>query len=260
MMFRRTILVFLAAGLTFGLAAIATAQAVASIGSISRADIKQYRTIQGTVTSYKPPTSDRAPHSLLVQDPTGIIRVAIWNDVWQQVPIRDQLTQPGAHITATVQVAEFRGNLEGHLNRSTDISPAAKSMSSAASEASPAPGVGGVPKVLSADPIPWTDNLEQAMAEARRTGKKILVFFDSRDAEVSRKVEVGIFADIRVRAIVQSKFIAARVSLTEKPDLAQRLGVFRAGVIGIYGPDGAAITQLRDLRTAEDFMKAVESL
>jgi len=257
-MFRQT-LILIGLALTVGMADMALAQPASSVASISRADIKQYRTIQGQVTSYKAPTSDRAPHSLLVQDPTGIIRVAIWNDVWQQIPFRDRLTQPGTGISATVQVAEYRGNLEGHLNRPTDISLAGDAVPAATPGLTPPAGT-VPPKVLSADPIPWTDNIEFAMSEARRTGKKILVFFDSRDAEASRRMEVDIFADLRVRAVVQSKFIAARVSLTEKPDLAQRLGVFRAGVIAIYGTDGAAIVQLRDLRSAEEFMKAIEAL
>lgn len=239
--------------LVMGVPAVAQyAPPVVTVAGITRADVKQLRRLSGTVSSYKAPATDRAPHAILLQDATGFIRVAIWNDIWTQIPFREQLKVAGAPVTVTVEIAEFRGNLEGHLNRADDISGGQL----ATPVGAPAQPV-GTPKVLSADPIPWQGSLTAAMAQARQTNRKILVFFENRDINVSREMDVGVFADLRVRAAVQAKYVPVKLNMAADAELARKLGVFQAGVIAFYNADGTAITHVKGVSSAEEILRII---
>ncbi|MBX7245372.1 MAG: thioredoxin family protein [Candidatus Sumerlaeaceae bacterium] len=223
--------------------------AVTAISGIDRAQVKKTLVIQGVITSYKPPVNDRAPHSFLLKDNTGVIRVAVWSDAWNAIPFKDQL-QNNASVMAKVEIAEFRGNLEGHLNHAEDIK-----MAGAPALAAAAPG--GDVRVLSADPIPWVRDIKEGLKLAAASKKQILVFFENPSVENSRFIDTTVFTDIKVRAAVQEKFIPVKINVAQNYDLAKSLGVFRAGIVVIYDASGNAVKQLATLKTPQDLLREI---
>jgi hypothetical protein len=227
-----------------------------SISQIDHAVRGQRVTMQGEVASLTPPRTDRAPYSIMLRDATGIIRVAIWKDLWDSLPFREQI-RDGAKLTVRGEIADFRGSLEAHPSAPDDVklgladSAAASRGPSLAAVNSPGAGF----KVVSADLIQWQTDLASALKRAAETQKNILVFFENPDVEASRQVAANIFADARVRAAVNEKCVAVRVSMATQRDLAQRLGAVRAGIVILYKPDGTAIKRLDTLTTPEDLIR-----
>jgi uncharacterized protein YdeI (BOF family) len=227
------------------------------ISDVSNAYVKSSVTLQGTITSYTPPRTDKAPHSFMLKDSSGSIRIAAWKDAWDAIPFRDRI-QPGADVTVRVEISEFQRKLEGHLNSAADIQlgsvkQAAPSPGPAASgvSASPAPGAGSAE-------ISWQPDIASALRVASSQKKKVLVFFANPDAENSNYVETRVLADARVRAAISGRFVAARVDIKQQPDLARQLGVFRAGTIGIYMSEGSPASPHVAPRAPEDLLKALE--
>lgn len=261
--FTRNILSSLGAGLILLFAACAAnAQPDPSPGPTKIAEIteameRQQVTLTGTIAAYRAPASDRAPHSLSLNDGTGVIRVVIWQTIWSQIEFRDQLA-PGTKVTINAQIKNFQGALEAHINRKTDIA-----LTKVDPNATRAPGRGGAAattsepqiRVVSADPISWSRDLSQAMQRATLENRRILVFFENPEAEISRHLDTRVFSDMQVRARMLEKFIAVRINVREQAAIANKLGVFKAGVIGIYRADGRAEKQLTSIYTAEDLLR-----
>jgi len=134
---RRSLGTFIA---LFVATALCSAQAVVQSSAVTQDKVGQVVELSGTVTSFQPSRSDRAPNSFKLKDDAGTIRVAIWPDVFSQISSRDALKE-GAKVHVKGKVAEFRGAIEIHVNNASDITiegaPAAPSPS--AGEKPPAP-------------------------------------------------------------------------------------------------------------------------
>jgi DNA/RNA endonuclease YhcR with UshA esterase domain len=96
--------------------------------------------INGTVQSFSPSRSDRAPFSFTVNDATGSIRVAVWPDEFNNVAQKDAI-KPGAHIHVAGKLVEFRNKLELHPDSAADITVAAAATSATAPVTPPSTAV-----------------------------------------------------------------------------------------------------------------------
>ena len=238
------------------------AKFVVPIADIDRSYLRNDVTIQGVITSYKPSWKDTAPHSFVLKDGTGNLRVAVWPNVWAQIPFRDKLKE-GTEITARVTIAEFRGALEGHLDKAAQIwlglaKPGLEKESSGTAgkgqpSATPSPSVPS-----SAPPITWKTDIGEALQTGKSQKKKILVFFANPDSDNGRYVEEKILGDPRVRALLAEKFVCVRVDMRTQPDLAKQLQAFRAGTIGFYQSDGKPLRSHLVPRTADELLDAMK--
>jgi hypothetical protein len=226
---------------------------VTPISSINTGLLMQEVAVRGTVTVYKPPTSEKAPHSFMLKDDTGAMRVVIWQRDWDKIDFRNDLMQPGATVTAKLRVADFKGSVELHLE-------AAERIRKGSVNPEEIVGAGGA-RTPSAAPPPkslnWQTDLSTALAEAKRDKKKILVFFNAPDAEPSKYAESHVFSDPAVISEVSGLYVPLMVNLTTQRELATRLGVFRGGVVGLYNPDGSAIKQITTVRSRTDFLTEI---
>jgi hypothetical protein len=234
---------------------VAGAAPLVAISAVNQSMVKTRVTVQGEVVSHEPPRNDRAPHSLLLRDATGTMRIAIWKDLWDKLPQRDKIV-PGQKLTVKAEIAPFRGNLEGHPYLPGDVTLGVSQPQPAAlgpgAVAPPAPDA--APKPAGVGGIQWQPDLAAAMREAQRTGRTILVFFEKPGAESSRKADADVFGDARVCTAVNEKCVALRVNLVAQQDLAQRLGAIRAGSAILYKPDGTAIKRLDNLEAPDDLI------
>lgn len=233
------------------------AKFVVSIRDIDRSYLRNQVTIQGTITSYRPSWRETAPHSFVLKDSTGNLRVAIWPNVWDKIPFRDRLRE-GEQVTVRVTVAEFRGNLEGHLDspqliwlglarpegtQPTTSRPPSQSSPSASSQA---------------PPIEWGADITAALENAKKTKKNIVVLFANPDSDNGKFVEEKVFGDARVRSTVAAKYIAVKIDMRTQAELARQLQAFRAGTVGFYKPDGQPRRPHLVPRTADELLAALE--
>ncbi len=108
-------------GLALGLwVAVAFAQAPIKTSDVTQDKLGQIVTLKGTLKSFQASRSERAPNSFRLDDGAGTIRVAIWPDVFERIPQKSALTE-GAMVQVKGKVAEFRGNLEIHVNNPNNV-------------------------------------------------------------------------------------------------------------------------------------------
>ena len=157
-----------------GTAAAPETGTITPLSSINNSMASQEVAVRGTVSSYRAPTSDRAPHSVMLKDDSGTMRVVIWQRDWEKIPFRDEI-QPGATLTAKLRVTEYRGSMELHLE-------AANRIRKGSADPGEIVGAGGARMAstsgasIPARKIEWGSDLTAAMEQAKRDGKRVLTF------------------------------------------------------------------------------------
>jgi hypothetical protein len=101
--------------------------------------------------------------------------------------------------------------------------------------------------------IAWMDDLAAAQLRAGEQNRRVLVFFTSPDSSVAKHFEDQIFANARVRAILNERYVCAKVDFSKSAAMAYKLQVFRAGVVNVYNSNGSPMAQFLDRVSAEDF-------
>lgn len=162
------------------LAAMAFAAGPVKTSEITQDKLGQEVELAGTVKSFQASRSERAPNSFKLDDGAGSVRVAIWPDVFSQISAREALRE-GARVKIKGKVAEFRGALEIHVNKPSDVvieggtaggtSPAAASTSektSPPSSAATAPGAVTPIAQLTSDKIGQKFTIQGTITSARR--------------------------------------------------------------------------------------------
>jgi hypothetical protein len=234
---------------------VAGAAPLVTVNRVSQSMVGTRVTVQGEVISHTPPRNDRSPHSMLLRDATGTMRIAIWRDLWEKLPLRDKIV-PGQKVTVRAEIVEFRGNLEGHPYLPGDVTLGIGAPETAGAALGTVAGTSpaAVP-VAAASGVQWRPDLATAMREAAQANRNILIFFENPDVEVSRHVDANVFGDARVCSAVNAKCVPLRVNMVRQDDLARRLGAVRAGIAILYKPDGTAIKKLDNLAPPDDLIR-----
>lgn len=97
-----------------------TASGVTSIAQLTNDKVGQKFTIQGTVTSARRPSSERAPYILKVKDATGSIDVVFWQNLADKLS-DNQKPNEGDTVRITGTLGEYRGNLQLKPETPSDI-------------------------------------------------------------------------------------------------------------------------------------------
>ncbi len=242
-----------------GGSAPAQAKFVVPIAQIDRTYLKNEVTVQGTITAYKASWRETAPHSFVLMDGTGNLRIAIWPNVWNKIPFNDKLRE-GQEVTARVTVAEFRGALEGHLDKADQIwLGLAKPLSTMTSQGGTAAQTTTMSvTVTDAPPIEWKDSIAEALDAAKKSNKEIIVFFANPDSDNGRFVEEKLFGDPRIRQAVAQKYVAVKIDMRTNADLARQLQAFRAGTVGFYRSNGQPKRPHLVPRTVEELLESLK--
>lgn len=109
-------------------------------------------------------------------------------------------------------------------------------------------------KLIPREWLHWHADPSTAMVDARRQGKKIIVYFDHPDPTRSAWIETRIFRDKDVATIVGGGYILAKVNMNTQAPFAARLGVFKGGVVNVYGTEGAYMGQVANIKSPKDLI------
>ena len=106
--------------LFLGITCASPAQTTSTVSDIGNDKLDKTVTVRGTVDSFVASRSEGAPNSFFLKDATGSIRVAIWPDVFNEIPGKERIAR-GAVLTVTAVVSDFRGKLELHPKQPGDV-------------------------------------------------------------------------------------------------------------------------------------------
>lgn len=214
-------------------ATLASAQSSSlTTAQITQDKLGQVVELQGTVKSFQPSRSERAPNSFKLEDSAGSIRVAIWPDVFSKIS-QNAAIRDGAKVKVKGKVAEFRGALEIHVNSPNDIqvegasttepasaTPAAQPVSPQATT-SPA-ATGGVTPIaqITNDKIGQKFTIQGTITSARRpSSERAPYILKVKDA--SGSIDVVFWQDL-----------ADKLSDAQKPNEGEVIRV--TGTLGEY--------------------------
>lgn len=135
------------------LCAAMAAAAPISISQVTKDKVGSEVEIAGEVISFQASNQDKKPNSLQIQDPTGKIRVAIWNDAFSKVPDHEKLAT-GSKVEVKADVAEFRNALELHVKDASGLKVTAGTAKAAAASTATAVAAAAAPAAAAAAAAP----------------------------------------------------------------------------------------------------------
>jgi hypothetical protein len=265
--------------------------AVLTVNKIARSHLGSPVLLQGTVSSYKPPRSARSPHSFMLSDRTGAVRIVIWQNLWDAIPFKDKLKTDGQKISMRAEIAEWQGTLEGHLRDAREIALGTTipplNPAIPANATTPSPGLYVQPQAMSTSPTPtsatdansvvlpggvqisadvgpgstpvkidWKSDITEAQAEARGQGRKILIFFQVPGNADAAATEAGALSDSTIAATIALKYVPLLVNPKEHPGF-KSTGV-APGSFAIYSADGRPEKTIAPVKSAAELTAALQ--
>jgi hypothetical protein len=103
-----------------------------------------------------------------------------------------------------------------------------------------AQGTGAAPAAAISGDVAWRTSFEAALAEAKRSGKPVLLYARTEVARRCKELEAD-FLKSKEFAAVASKFVPFYFDITSDSKLAQQLGIFRVPFFAVYRPDGERV-------------------
>jgi hypothetical protein len=91
----------------------------------------------------------------------------------------------------------------------------------------------------------WLSDIGRAQNTARASGRKILLFFFTPEAVLSKHFE-SVFEDPGVKSILASDYVGVRLNFNDNYQTAAALQVFKAGTISVYDANGACLDQISE--------------
>jgi thiol:disulfide interchange protein DsbD len=101
--------------------------------------------------------------------------------------------------------------------------------------------------------------LDEALAQARRERKPIVVDFYAEWCAPCQRMEKTTFKDERVRTLLE-RCVFVRIDTDEHPDVTKRMAVEGLPDIRFALPEGTVVRQLRNFQDAESFSSELEGL
>lgn len=200
--------------------------AVTPINQITKEKQGQSVVVSGTISGFTASRSERAPNSFQLKDDSAQIRVAIWPDVFTQIPA---VIKDGDKVTVRAEVADFRGNMELHVNAPTDIALGGAQLGAAAS--TPAPANAPAPS----PPKPG-EVLQIASLTKDRVGQQVTVLGKVESARASTRENVPYVIKITDSSgsidMVFWQDMANKLTDSQKPEVGDRIKV--SGTIDQY--------------------------
>ena len=102
-------------------------------------------------------------------------------------------------------------------------------------------------------PEGWATDFDQAVIEAKETGKNLLVAFNLHGCPPCAMMDRQVLPEPRVRAAIAS-FVPVRVDLDRQPQIARRFNVYAGPTYAVMTADGTVLSQCMGFQPVEQFL------
>ncbi len=108
--------------------------------------------------------------------------------------------------------------------------------------------------------IKWRSDLRVAMQEAAAGKKRILVFFGNRGSQAARYIEDNVLPAAPSGPFINNMFIPLRLDMgtPNQRAMAEKLGVFRAGIVTVYEPAGQPVKLITSIFQPQQLMQELQ--
>ncbi len=100
-----------------------------------------------------------------------------------------------------------------------------------------------LPALAQTDPLAWRTSLDNAKAEARQSGKFVLIHFWTEDCMPCMALERNVFNQPQVAAAIETRFVPVKLNANENPATAAGMGVTRVPTDIVITPDGEVVSK-----------------
>jgi thioredoxin-related protein len=104
-------------------------------------------------------------------------------------------------------------------------------------------GLGFLVHAAGAQQVEWT-GYENALKEAQRMGRPVLLYFFVKDCQYCQKMESRTLVASRVVEYLREEFVSAKIDADRSPQLARRYMVRGFPTIWFLSPEGKPISSL----------------
>lgn len=112
----------------------------------------------------------------------------------------------------------------------------------------------------SAAPIPWRVKVQDAVSEATKSGKPLLVSVSTDWCHYCKKMDLETFSNARVADHIQKCFVPLKVNGDKDRELVRMLGVQSFPTMVILAPNMKVIGTMKGFRTPDQLNEALESI
>lgn len=131
-------------------------------------------------------------------------------------------------------------------------------------ERGPGPGSAGQPRAPSGAPrgdsLPWQDFGKPAFDRARKEGRFVLLDGAAEWCHWCHVMEATTYHDDRVRALLASRFVATKVDIDARPDIAERYADYGWPATVLFSPEGEELGAFRGYLPPDRLLAVLEEL
>lgn len=99
------------------------------------------------------------------------------------------------------------------------------------------------PVLAQTDSVAWRSDFQAAQAEARESGKLLLVHFWTESCGPCKVLEKRVYNQPAVAVAIDQQFVPVKINAEQAPEIARAYGVTRVPTDAVVAPDGRLVKQ-----------------
>ena len=110
------------------------------------------------------------------------------------------------------------------------------------------------PRPRTETPVSWGKDLTAALADAKRTNKKILIDFEATWCGPCHTIDQWIWNDAEVAQVINAGFVGVKVDADLQKALVKRLKIEAYPTMMVMGADGAVLQRVTDYQSSKEML------
>jgi thiol:disulfide interchange protein len=110
------------------------------------------------------------------------------------------------------------------------------------------------PRPRTETPVAWGKDLTVALAEAKRTNKKVLIDFEATWCGPCHTMDQWIWNDAEVAQMINAGFVGVKVDADLQKALVKRLKIEAYPTMMVMGGDGAVLQRVTDYQSSKEML------
>lgn len=112
----------------------------------------------------------------------------------------------------------------------------------------------------SIDGLNTTDDLNQALKDAKDLNKSVMIVFDQDSCVYCDIFKQDVLSNPNVQKVLNDKYIVAVVDINKNPDVATKYKVFGTPITVFVNGDGSEISRVEGCPHADEFLNLIKGI